>query len=38
LRNHAWDGASDGPLGPGQLPSPAGYLFPPIQIARTDAA
>jgi len=38
LRNHAWNGASDGPLGPGQLPSPAGYLFPPIQIARTDAA
>ena len=38
LRTHQWEGASDGPLGPGSLPTPAGYLFPPVQIARTDAA
>jgi predicted dehydrogenase len=38
LRAHRWEGASDGPLGPGALPTPAGYLFPPVQIARPDAA
>jgi predicted dehydrogenase len=38
LRNHQWEGAADGPLGPGHLPTPAGYLFPPVQIVRTDAA
>ena len=38
LRTHQWEGTADGPLGPGGLPTPAGYLFPPVQIARTDAA
>jgi predicted dehydrogenase len=38
LRNHQWEGAADGPLGPRGLPTPAGYLFPPVQIARPDAA
>ena len=38
LRNHQWEGAADGPLGPCGLPTPAGYLFPPVQIARPDAA
>ena len=40
LRTHQWEGeaAADGPLGPSALPTPAGYLFPPVQIARTDAA
>jgi predicted dehydrogenase len=38
LRNHPWEGTAGGPLGPGGLPAPAGYLFPPLQIARTDAA
>lgn len=38
LRNHPWNGTSDGPLGPDGLPQPIGYLFPPVQIARTDAA
>ena len=28
----------DGPHGPGGLPEPAGYLFPPVQLARPDAA
>ena len=37
LRNHQWEGAAGGPLGPGDLPIPAGYLFH-RQIARTDAA
>ena len=32
LRNHQWEGAAEGPLGPSSLPSPAGYLFP----ARAD--
>jgi predicted dehydrogenase len=38
LRNHQWEGTPQGPLGPGGMPHPAGYLFPPIQIARPDAA
>ena len=38
LRNHPWEGSADGPLGPGELPHPAGYLFAPAQIARPDAA
>ena len=38
LRSHPWEGTAGGPLGPGGLPAPAGYLFPPLQIARTDAA
>jgi len=38
LRNHQWEGAAEGPLGPGGLPMPSGYLFPPVQIARPDAA
>jgi predicted dehydrogenase len=38
LRNHPWEGTSHGPLGPGGLPEPAGFLFTPAHIARTDAA
>jgi predicted dehydrogenase len=38
LRNHQWEGDAKGPLGPGGLPTPVGYLFPPVQIARPDAA
>jgi predicted dehydrogenase len=38
LRNHQWNGSSEGPHGPGELPTPEGYLFAPIQIARTSAA
>jgi predicted dehydrogenase len=38
LRNHAWNGATNGPHGPGALPTPAGYLFAPIQIAQPKAA
>jgi predicted dehydrogenase len=38
LHNHQWEGSADGPLGPGELPTPAGHLFPPVQIARPDAA
>lgn len=38
LRNHAWNGTDEGPHGPGALPTPAGYLFTPAAIARTDAA
>src|SRR5262245_60480104 len=38
MRNHPWEGSADGPLGPGGLPNPAGYLFTPAQIARPDAA
>jgi predicted dehydrogenase len=38
LQAHRWEGAAEGPLGPSALPTPAGYLFPPVQIARTDAA
>lgn len=37
LRAHAWDGTTNGPHGP-QPPVPAGWLFPPIQIARPEAA
>jgi predicted dehydrogenase len=38
LRNHPWNGTADGPVGPGCMPTPAGYLFAPIQIARPNAA
>jgi len=38
LRNHRWEGTADGPLGPDALPAPIGYLFPPVQIARPEAA
>lgn len=37
LRAHEWEGRADGPHGP-QPPTPAGWLFPPIQIARPEAA
>jgi predicted dehydrogenase len=36
LRLHAWEGRPDGPVGPHQLPPPAGYLFAPAQLARTQ--
>ncbi|WP_239465477.1 Gfo/Idh/MocA family protein [Gemmata sp. SH-PL17] len=38
LRVHPWEGTPAGPHGPGGLPTPAGFLFPPIQLARTEAA
>ena len=38
LRVHPWEGKPAGPHGPGGVPAPAGYLFPPMQIARTEAA
>ncbi len=38
LRSHAWNGSADGPVGPGEMPTPAGYLFAPVQIARPSAA
>lgn len=38
LRVHPWEGTPAGPHGPGGLPTPAGFLFPPIQIARSEAA
>ena len=38
LRVHPWEGTPAGPHGPGGLPTPAGFLFPPIQIARNEAA
>jgi predicted dehydrogenase len=38
LKNHQWEGSAHGPLGPGGLPMPTGYLFSPAQIARTGAA
>ncbi|MCS7022085.1 MAG: Gfo/Idh/MocA family oxidoreductase [Gemmataceae bacterium] len=40
LRTHAWEGRADGPVGPHQLPPPAGYLFTPAQLAcpQADAA
>lgn len=38
LRNHPWNGTAEGPLGPDGLPQPLGYLFPPVQIVRSDAA
>jgi predicted dehydrogenase len=37
LRVHPWEGTPAGPHGPGGLPTPAGFLFPPLQIARLDA-
>lgn len=38
LRVHPWEGTPAGPHGPGGVPAPAGFLFPPIQIARNEAA
>lgn len=38
VRNHPWNGTADGPHGPEGLPQPIGYLFPPVQLARPDAA
>ncbi|AWM37306.1 Gfo/Idh/MocA family protein [Gemmata obscuriglobus] len=38
LRVHPWEGTPAGPHGPGGLPTPAGFLFPPIQLARPEAA
>jgi predicted dehydrogenase len=38
VRSHQWDGKADGPVGPAGMPTPAGFLFAPIQIARPNAA
>lgn len=37
VRTHKWDGHADGPIGLGQLPRPAGWLFPP-STQRREAA
>ena len=37
LRAHPWEGSAEGPHGT-KPPTPAGWLFPPIQIARPAAA
>ncbi len=37
LQAHPWEGSADGPHGP-LPPRPAGWLFPPMQIARPEAA
>jgi predicted dehydrogenase len=37
LRAHPWEGTADGPHGP-QPPTPAGWLFPPVQLVRPEAA
>ena len=37
LRQHAWEGREDGPVGPHQLPAPAGYLFSPAQLTLPEA-
>ncbi len=37
LKQHAWEGSPAGPHGP-QPPTPAGWLFPPLAIARPEAA
>jgi predicted dehydrogenase len=38
VRSHPWEGSMNGPTGPGQVPTPAGYLFTPAQLARPHAA
>ena len=38
LKAHQWEGSPEGPHGPQMPPTPAGWLFPPIQIARPEAA
>ncbi len=38
VRSHQWDGNANGHTGPNHMPMPAGYLFSPAQIARTEAA
>jgi predicted dehydrogenase len=38
LRAHPWEGHSTGPHGPQTPPPPAGWLFPPMQIVRPEAA
>jgi predicted dehydrogenase len=37
LKEHAWEGSVSGPQGP-VPPTPAGWLFPPLRVARPDAA
>lgn len=37
LREHAWEGSASGPHGP-VPPTPAGWLFPPLRVARPEAA
>ncbi len=37
LQAHPWEGSAEGPHGP-KPPRPAGWLFPPIQLARPEAA
>jgi predicted dehydrogenase len=38
LREHAWEGNAAGPHGPMTPPTPAGWLFPPLRVARKEAA
>jgi predicted dehydrogenase len=37
LRAHQWEGRPDGPVGPGAMPPPSGWLFPPL-VPRSEAA
>jgi predicted dehydrogenase len=38
VRSHQWEGRPDGAIGPGAMPKPAGWLFPPPQERRSEAA
>jgi predicted dehydrogenase len=38
LRDHCWGGTDECPRGPQSVPEPAGWLFPPMRIARDEAA
>ena len=37
VRTHQWEGRPDGPVGPGAMPRPAGWLFQ-TQLPRSEAA
>jgi predicted dehydrogenase len=38
LAEHQWEGTPEGPRGPHAPPAPAGWLFPPMRVARPEAA
>jgi predicted dehydrogenase len=37
VRSHQWEGQADGPVGPGAMPRPSGWLFQP-PLPRSEAA
>jgi predicted dehydrogenase len=37
VRSHQWEGRADGPVGPGAMPRPSGWLFQP-PLPRSEAA